>query len=101
VVLDTWAHGRVALLGDAGFCPSPLSGQGTALALVGAYVLAGALATEPDPATAFASYERTLRPWVERTQALARDGADGPSIAALANAFTLPEPAPDATTAAR
>jgi 2-polyprenyl-6-methoxyphenol hydroxylase-like FAD-dependent oxidoreductase len=101
VVLDTWAHGRVALLGDAGFCPSPLSGQGTALALVGAYVLAGALAGEPDPTTAFATYEATLRPWVERTQALARDGADGPSIAALANDFTLPEPAPDATTAAR
>jgi 2-polyprenyl-6-methoxyphenol hydroxylase-like FAD-dependent oxidoreductase len=101
VVLDTWAHGRVVLLGDAGFCPSPLSGQGTALALVGAYVLAGALAGEPDPATAFAAYERTLRPWVERTQALARDGADGPSIAALANDFTLPEPAPDATIAAR
>jgi 2-polyprenyl-6-methoxyphenol hydroxylase-like FAD-dependent oxidoreductase len=101
VVLDTWTHGRVALLGDAGFCPSPLSGQGTALALVGAYVLAGALAGEPDPATAFATYERALRPWVERTQALARDGADGPSIAALANDFTLPEPAPDAVTAAR
>lgn len=101
VVLDTWTRGRVALLGDAGFCPSPLSGQGTALALVGAYVLAGALAGEPDPATAFATYERTLRPWVERTQALARDGADGPSIAALANDFTLPEPAPDAITAVR
>jgi 2-polyprenyl-6-methoxyphenol hydroxylase-like FAD-dependent oxidoreductase len=92
VVLDTWARGRVVLLGDAGFCPSPLSGQGTALALVGAYVLAGALATEPDPAAAFAAYEATLRPWVERTQALARDGADGPSIAALANDFTLPDP---------
>ncbi|MGI5131940.1 FAD-dependent monooxygenase [Pseudonocardia sp. CA-107938] len=92
VVLDTWARGRVVLLGDAAFCPSPLSGQGTALALVGAYVLAGALATEPDPAAAFATYERTLRPWVERTQALACDGADGPSIAALANDFTLPEP---------
>jgi 2-polyprenyl-6-methoxyphenol hydroxylase-like FAD-dependent oxidoreductase len=92
VVLDRWAEGRVALLGDAGFCPSPLSGQGTALALVGAYVLAGALAGDGDPAAAFAAYERALRPWVERTQALARDGADGPSIAALANDFTLPEP---------
>jgi 2-polyprenyl-6-methoxyphenol hydroxylase-like FAD-dependent oxidoreductase len=92
VVLDTWARGRVVLLGDAGFCPSPLSGQGTALALVGAYVLAGALAAEPDPAAALAAYEAALRPWVERTQALAREGADGPSIAELANDFTLPEP---------
>ncbi|MFD0531853.1 FAD-dependent monooxygenase [Kitasatospora arboriphila] len=40
VHLDTWSRGRVALLGDAGHCPSPLTGLGTSLALVGAYVLA-------------------------------------------------------------
>src|SRR6185503_5677441 len=37
VAMDTYAAGRVVLLGDAGYCPSPLSGQGTSLALVGAY----------------------------------------------------------------
>ncbi|MBS1672723.1 MAG: FAD-dependent monooxygenase [Actinobacteria bacterium] len=37
------AKGRVALVGDAGYCGSPLSGMGTAMALVGAYVLAGEL----------------------------------------------------------
>ena len=42
-------QGRVTLVGDAGYCPSPLSGQGTSLALVGAYVLAGEL--RPPPAT--------------------------------------------------
>ena len=44
VRLDRWSQGRVVLLGDAGYCPSPLSGLGTSLALVGAYILAGELA---------------------------------------------------------
>ncbi|MEU9471788.1 FAD-dependent monooxygenase [Streptomyces avermitilis] len=42
--MDHWSRGRVALLGDAGYCPSPLTGQGTSLALVGAHVLADCLA---------------------------------------------------------
>jgi 2-polyprenyl-6-methoxyphenol hydroxylase-like FAD-dependent oxidoreductase len=40
VVMDHWSSGRVGLLGDAAFSSSPLSGQGTGLALVGAYLLA-------------------------------------------------------------
>ncbi|MCX7124597.1 MAG: FAD-dependent monooxygenase [Gammaproteobacteria bacterium] len=43
VKMKSWTKGRVALVGDAGYCPSPLSGQGTSLALVGAYILAGEL----------------------------------------------------------
>ena len=39
----SWSSGRVTLVGDAGYCASPLSGMGTSLALVGAYVLAGEL----------------------------------------------------------
>lgn len=69
VVMDAWSTGRVALLGDAAFCSSPMSGQGTSLALVGAYVLAGELAAadwRPEPA--FAAYERLLRPMVEANQ---------------------------------
>uniref|UniRef100_UPI00135B3C71 FAD-dependent monooxygenase n=1 Tax=Agromyces humi TaxID=1766800 RepID=UPI00135B3C71 len=42
------SRGRVVLLGDAGYCTSPLSGQGTALALIGAYVLASELGRPPD-----------------------------------------------------
>ncbi|MGN5377401.1 FAD-dependent monooxygenase [Streptomyces lasalocidi] len=38
--LDRWSRGRVVLLGDAGYCATPLTGLGTSLALVGAYVLA-------------------------------------------------------------
>lgn len=69
VVMDGWSAGRVALLGDAAFCSSPMSGQGTSLALVGAYVLAGELAdADWRPAPAFAAYERLLRPMVEANQ---------------------------------
>jgi 2-polyprenyl-6-methoxyphenol hydroxylase-like FAD-dependent oxidoreductase len=76
VVLDSWSTGRVGLLGDAAFCSSPLSGQGTSLALVGAYVLAGELATHPgDHRTAFAEYERRLRPFVEANQEIGRNHA--------------------------
>lgn len=66
VKLDRWSRGRVALLGDAAYCASPLSGHGATLATVGAYVLAGELARAGgDHQQAFAAYERTVRPWVE------------------------------------
>ncbi|MWN16072.1 FAD-binding monooxygenase, partial [Escherichia coli] len=39
-----WSSGRVALVGDAAYCASPVSGMGTSLSLAGAYVLAGELA---------------------------------------------------------
>lgn len=70
VYLDRWALGRVALVGDAAYCASPASGQGTSLALVGAYVLAGELATAPDPESAFHAYEHQMRPFVARNQQL-------------------------------
>ena len=65
-----WSKGRVGLVGDAAFAPSFLSGQGTSLAIAGAYVLAGELATHDDPADAFAAYERIARPFVEANQDL-------------------------------
>ncbi|MFG1609944.1 FAD-dependent monooxygenase [Actinoplanes sp. NPDC049265] len=66
VDLPRWSAGRVVLLGDAAFCPSPASGQGTSTALCGAYVLARALARHEDTAAAFAEYEGTLRPYTDR-----------------------------------
>jgi 2-polyprenyl-6-methoxyphenol hydroxylase-like FAD-dependent oxidoreductase len=69
--MPRWSKGRVGLVGDSAFAPSFRSGQGTSLALVGAYVLAGELAAHDDPANAFAAYERLLRPFVEANQALA------------------------------
>jgi 2-polyprenyl-6-methoxyphenol hydroxylase-like FAD-dependent oxidoreductase len=76
--LDTWSDGRVVLLGDAGYCPTPLTGLGTSLALVGAYVLAGELvAAAPDHRAAFARYEQILRPYVEKSQQLPPGGVRG------------------------
>lgn len=63
---------RVALVGDAAYCPSPLSGQGTSLALVGAYVLASALAgARGDHRAAFAEYDAVMRPFAVRNQDIA------------------------------
>ncbi|MEU2839398.1 FAD-dependent monooxygenase [Streptomyces sp. NPDC007076] len=71
----TWSHGRVVLAGDAAHATSFLSGQGSSVALVGAYVLAGELASHSDHTAAFAAYERRMRPFAERNQALATSGS--------------------------
>lgn len=65
-----WSRGRVGLVGDAAYCASPVSGMGTSLALTGAYVLAGELAAHVHHQDAFESYERILRPYVEKAQDL-------------------------------
>jgi 2-polyprenyl-6-methoxyphenol hydroxylase-like FAD-dependent oxidoreductase len=72
--MPCWSAGRIVFVGDAAYAPSFLSGQGTSLALVGAFVLAGEIATHSNPAEAFASYERIVRPFVEANQALATSG---------------------------
>lgn len=78
--MDRWSKGRVALLGDAGYCPSPLSGQGTSLALVGAHVLADCLAGAPgDHRAAFVRYEERMRAFVSLNQALATENPGGPA----------------------
>jgi 2-polyprenyl-6-methoxyphenol hydroxylase-like FAD-dependent oxidoreductase len=67
-----WSRGRVALAGDAGYCASPMSGQGTSLALIGAYVLVGELAAASGAyQTAFQRYEKEMRPFVALNQELA------------------------------
>ncbi|WP_306291679.1 FAD-dependent monooxygenase [Microbispora sp. GKU 823] len=69
VRMDAWTRGRVALVGDAAYCPSSLSGMGSGLALVGAYVLAGELAAaHGDHRVAFAAYEREMRAYAEGCQ---------------------------------
>ncbi|MFE3796395.1 FAD-dependent monooxygenase [Nocardia tengchongensis] len=73
VVMDRWASGRVGLLGDAAFSSSPMSGQGTGLALVGAYLLAAELAASGwDPEAGFAAYEARMRSFVEANQEIGR-----------------------------
>ncbi|WP_039936204.1 FAD-dependent monooxygenase [Streptomyces himastatinicus] len=92
--MDHWSRGRVALLGDAGYCPSPLSGQGTSLALVGAYVLADCLArASGDHHVAYSRYEQRMRTFVNVNQALATENPGGPaseaSVAHAKNALSL------------
>ena len=71
VDLPEFARGRVALVGDAGYCASPMSGQGSSLALIGAYVLAGELAAASgDREAAFAEYIRVMRPFITTNQQL-------------------------------
>lgn len=78
--MKTWSAGRVGLVGDAAYAPAFLSGQGTSIAIAGAYVLAGELARHDRPESAFAAYEHRLRAYVEKNQNLAlRD--DGTVIA--------------------
>jgi 2-polyprenyl-6-methoxyphenol hydroxylase-like FAD-dependent oxidoreductase len=78
IVMDRLSAGRVTLLGDAGYCASPASGQGTSLALVGAYVLAGELAAASgDHSVAFARYEAEMRPYIKKNQALAKTALRG------------------------
>lgn len=71
VKMPSWTKKRVALVGDAGYCASPLSGQGSNLALVGAYILAGELkAAEGNYKLAFNRYNELLHPFVEANQEL-------------------------------
>jgi 2-polyprenyl-6-methoxyphenol hydroxylase-like FAD-dependent oxidoreductase len=66
----TWSRGRVVLLGDAAYAPSPFTGKGTSLALIGAYLLAGELGRGDDPKAALQRYELLMRPRVEKAQKL-------------------------------
>ena len=69
IMLDSWSRGRVALVGDAAFCVSLMAGQGSALAITAAYVLAGELAkARRRHEVAFGKYEELLRAYIEMKQ---------------------------------
>jgi 2-polyprenyl-6-methoxyphenol hydroxylase-like FAD-dependent oxidoreductase len=80
VKTPTWHAGRIVLLGDAGYGPSPISGMGTTLAMTGAYILAGELEAKLKGCkreemsgrlgAALAGYEEKLRPLVDSAQKL-------------------------------
>ncbi len=73
--MPSWHKGRVALVGDSAYAPSFLTGQGSSLAMVGAYVLAGELAGHENYRDAFAAYERIMRPFAEANQSLANNAS--------------------------
>ncbi|WP_329461515.1 FAD-dependent monooxygenase [Streptomyces sp. NBC_01431] len=97
VRLDRWSNGRIGLAGDAGYCPSPRSGQGTSLALAGAYVLVGELASSRgDHRAAFDRYQQVMRAYVDENQQLAHPRPDGSratsdELTHASNAITLPD----------
>ncbi len=73
ITLPCWSGGRIALVGDAAYCPSLLAGEGAAFAMAGAYILAAELErADGDYARAFAAYESRFRPFIERKQKSAR-----------------------------
>lgn len=68
VKMPRWSKDRVVLTGDAAWCVTPMGGVGATLAVVGAYVLAGELATMADHRAALDRYELRLRDFVENAQ---------------------------------
>ena len=71
VKLDSWSRGRMGVIGDAAYCPSPITGMGTSVSLVGAYVLAGEISKYgTDYRKAFGEYEKIMRPFVTKAQKL-------------------------------
>ena len=83
--MPTLAAGRVTLVGDAGYCGSPMTGMGTAMAIVGAYVLAGEIAADPtDVPAALQRYEQVVTPFLEKAKQLPGGGI---SMMLSANGF--------------
>ena len=70
VIAPRWSKGRCAMTGDAAFCPSPLTGMGVSLSVLGAYILAGELSRHANYADAFAAYDKAFRPYVTKIQKL-------------------------------
>lgn len=75
-----WSTKRVVLVGDAGYSPTPLTGMGTSVALIGATMLAGEIAKHGvgNLSAAFEAYERGLRPYVDVVQDIPRTVMHGP-----------------------
>jgi 2-polyprenyl-6-methoxyphenol hydroxylase-like FAD-dependent oxidoreductase len=70
--MNAWSKGRVALVGDAAFCVSLVAGQGAALGMTAAYVLAGELAKAQGRGNeAFRTYEAVLRDFIASKQSSA------------------------------
>ena len=64
-----WSKGRVALVGDAGYCVSPVAGMGGSMAIIGAGRIAEALERHgADYAAAFQEYHDKLHVFVDDVQ---------------------------------
>ncbi len=68
--MPSWTKGRVALVGDAGYCVSPAAGKGGSMAIDGAAALGDAFQKcNGDFELAFREYDESFRPYVEEVQA--------------------------------
>lgn len=68
--MPSWTKGRVALVGDAGYCASPAAGMGGSLAIDGAAALADAFQKyDGNFELAFQDYNKSFRPFIEEVQA--------------------------------
>lgn len=69
VRMPAWSRGRVVLVGDSAYCPSPAAGKGGSLAIDGAAALADAMRLAADDhARAFRQYEDDFRPFIDEVQ---------------------------------
>lgn len=70
IKMPSWTKGRIALVGDAGYCASPAAGMGGSLAIIGATALADALEKQNGNfELAFKEYNKDLRPFIDEVQA--------------------------------
>jgi 2-polyprenyl-6-methoxyphenol hydroxylase-like FAD-dependent oxidoreductase len=76
VVLPHWFRGRIALLGEACQAVSLLPGQGAALSMAAAYVLAEELTRGDDVKLALARYEHRVRPPLAQMRRAGRKSAE-------------------------
>jgi 2-polyprenyl-6-methoxyphenol hydroxylase-like FAD-dependent oxidoreductase len=75
--LPSLHRGRTVLLGDAGYCPTFLSGMGASLGLLGAKVLSVELPTNgASVEEGLAHYAATMRPLIEHFQSNALQNVD-------------------------
>jgi 2-polyprenyl-6-methoxyphenol hydroxylase-like FAD-dependent oxidoreductase len=76
IKMEHWSKGRISLVGDACDCPSLLSGKGSTLAMVAAYILAGELKiANGNFKSAFAEYENIFKPFIGKKQKSAQSFA--------------------------
>lgn len=69
IKMPSWTKGRVALVGDAAYCPSPAAGKGGAIAIIGATTLADVLQKHyGNFELAFEDYNKDLRPFINEVQ---------------------------------
>lgn len=76
VRMPVWRRGRVAVVGDAAWCVTPMGGGGASLALTSGYVLAASVtghsSDRADLDRALAAFDDWMRPLVDDVQGIPR-----------------------------